>query len=77
MDFIVKLPKSRELMTGACYDNIFVIVDRLIKYAYFIPYKEGSIAKELAYYFLRVVVSNYGLPEELITDKDKLFTSYF
>ncbi|KAH8193500.1 hypothetical protein TruAng_012334 [Truncatella angustata] len=77
IDFIVKLPLSKEPMTGTEYDSILVITERLTKYAYFIPYKEASNAKELAYTILRVVISQHGLPDEFISDRDKLFTSKF
>jgi hypothetical protein len=43
-DFIVKLPKSKERLTGTCYDTILVINDRLTKMAYFVPYKGASDA---------------------------------
>ncbi|OAA34053.1 pol protein [Beauveria brongniartii RCEF 3172] len=77
MDFIVKLPKSKEPMTGAIYDSILVIVDKLTKYAYYIPYMESSDAKDLAYMFFKTVVAQHGLPTKLISDRDKLFTSNF
>ena len=38
MDFIVKLLELEELMTKVVYNSILVIVDRLTKFAYFIPY---------------------------------------
>ena len=38
MDFIVKLPESEEPMTKVVYDSILVMVDRLMKFAYFVPY---------------------------------------
>ena len=41
MDFIVKLPTSKEPGTGQVCDSILVIVDRLTKYAHFIPTKES------------------------------------
>ena len=77
LDFIVKLPLSREPLTKVLYDSILVVVCRLSKYAYFIPYKEASTAEELAYTFLRIIVSNHGMPQEIISDRDKLFTSNF
>ena len=40
MDFIIKLPKSKDLLIGQEYDSILVIVDRLIKYIIFILYLE-------------------------------------
>ncbi|KAK6224224.1 reverse transcriptase domain protein [Colletotrichum tabaci] len=77
LDFIVKLPKSREPLTKTWYDSILVIVDRLTKYAYFIPYLESSTAEDLAYTFLKYIISNHGLPKEIVSDRDKLFTSKF
>ena len=49
MDWIVKLPKSKELVTNVEYDLILVIVCRLTKYAYFLLYKEASTATDLSY----------------------------
>jgi hypothetical protein len=76
-DFIVKLPASKEPMTKATFDSIWVVTDRLTKYAYFVPYNESSDASDLAYAFLKIVVSQHGLPDEIISDRDKLFTSKF
>jgi hypothetical protein len=42
-----------------------------------ILYLESSTAKNLAYTFLKVVVANYKTPTEIISDKNKLFTSKF
>jgi hypothetical protein len=77
MDFITKLPKSKEPLTGTLYDSILVITDKLTKYAYFLPYKEESTAEDIAYTFIRVVISQHGVPKQLISDRDKLFTSKF
>ena len=77
LNFVVKLSKSKEPLMKAVYDLILVITDRLMKYRYFIPYKEASSAEKLAYMFLRVIAANHGLPEEIISDRDKLFTSKF
>ena len=77
LDFIVKLPPSKEPMTGVVYDSILVITDRLTKQGKFIPYKEGSTANDLSYAFARNIISQHGLPEEIISDRDKLFTSKF
>ena len=40
-------------------------------------YKESSTAEDMAYAFLRIVVANHGMPENIITDRDKLVTSKF
>lgn len=77
LDFIVKLPKSQEPLTKVAYDSILVIVDRFTKYSYFLPYLESSTAEDLSYTFLRTIVANHGVPEQLVSDRDKLFTSNF
>jgi transposase InsO family protein len=64
-------------MIEVIYDSILVIVDRLTKFGYIIPYKESSTAEDLAYIFLRIVASVYRVPIEIISDRDKLFTSKF
>ncbi|ERF69955.1 hypothetical protein EPUS_08766 [Endocarpon pusillum Z07020] len=51
--------------------------DRLTKYAYFIPYLESSTAEDMAHTFLQYVYANHGMPSEIISDRDKLFTSKF
>jgi len=76
-DFVVKLPPSREPTTQIHYDSILVITERLTKYAYMLPWKEKYTAEDLAYVFNRVIIANHGLPDEIISDRDKLFTSKF
>jgi hypothetical protein len=77
LDFIVKLPPSKEVFTGVTYNSILIVTDRLIKYAHFIPYKEDLTAEELVYIFNRNIIVNYGIPEEIISNRNKLFTSNF
>jgi hypothetical protein len=77
LDFITKLPPSKDLMTKVKYDSILVITDRLTKYAYFINYLESLNAEDLAYTFLCIIVANHRMLETIISDQDKLFTSKF
>jgi hypothetical protein len=77
LDFIIKLPPSKEALTEVIYDSILIVTDRLTKYAYFILYKEGSTAEELIYIFNRNIIINHGIPEEIISNRDKLFISNF
>jgi hypothetical protein len=77
LDFIVKLPPSKEVITGVVYDSILVVIDRLTKYAHFIFYKEGLTAEDLVYAFNRNVIANHGILEEIISNRDKLFISKF
>jgi hypothetical protein len=56
MDFIVKLSIFKELGIDQSYDFIFIATDRLIKYKYFIPYREDMLIEDLAYLFNRHVI---------------------
>jgi hypothetical protein len=62
---------------GVTYNLILVIINRLIKYAYFISYKEGLTIEELIYIFNKNIIANYGILKEIINNKDKLFISNF
>ncbi|SLM33715.1 reverse transcriptase domain protein [Lasallia pustulata] len=64
-------------MTQQYYDTILVVTDKLTKYGKFVPYLEGSSAKELAYAFYKYVVADHGLPTQIISDRDKLVVSKF
>jgi hypothetical protein len=77
LNFIVKLPPSKEILIGVIYDSILVVIDRLTKYAHFISYKKDLTAEELVYIFNRNVITNYGIPEEIINNRDKLFILKF
>ena len=77
LDFIIKLPTSKEPLTGTTYDSILVIIDTLTKYTYLESYKEASTAEDLAYIFNKIVIARHGIPDKIVLDRDKLFTSQF
>ncbi|GJV02712.1 putative reverse transcriptase domain-containing protein [Tanacetum coccineum] len=70
MDFITKLPKSSQ-----GYDTIWVIVDRLIKSAIFVPMRETDPIEKLARMYLKEVVTRHGIPILIICDRDPRFAS--
>ena len=71
MDFIVDLPKSKDL---TC---IMVVVDRLTKMAHFIPFRCLPTASIAADAFLTYIFRLHGLPESIISDRGSQFTSAF
>ena len=77
MNFIVKLPLSKDTITDIKYNSNLVVVDRLTKYAHFIPWEEKRNAKDLAKVILKEIIANHGIPQSIISDRDKLFTSKF
>jgi hypothetical protein len=56
MNFIIKLPVSKESGTDQFYDSIFIVTDRLTKYDYFILCRKDMLVEDLAYLFNRHVV---------------------
>jgi len=77
LNFIVKLSKSKKRVTKTTYDFILIVTNRLIKYEYFLSYKKATFAKNLTYTFLRMIVANHELSDEIISDRNKLFTLKF
>lgn len=71
MDLVVNLPLSEG------YNAVYVVVDRLTKHAQFIPTTTGISSEDFAYLFTKKVVSKFGLPESVITDRDPRWTSDF
>jgi hypothetical protein len=64
MDFIVKLPKSKDPVTRIEYDSILTVVERITKYRYFISFRESTDTPKTAHIVIRMIVANHGLPQE-------------
>ncbi|KAA0058926.1 reverse transcriptase [Cucumis melo var. makuwa] len=72
MNFLFGLP-----LTSSGHDGIWVIVDRLTKTARFIPIKATSTLDQLARLYVNKIVSQYGVPVSIVSDRDPRFTSKF
>nr|GFB38758.1 putative reverse transcriptase domain-containing protein [Tanacetum cinerariifolium] len=72
IDFVTMLPK-----TSSGQDVVWVIVDRLTKFAYFLPMKETDSMEKLTRQYLKEVVSTHGVPVLIISNRDSIFTSHF
>lgn len=71
MDFITGLPKVQGK------DCIYVVVDKLTKYAYFFPIAADYTASQVADVFFREIFRLHGLPKTIVSDRDRRFMSFF
>ncbi|GJW59302.1 putative reverse transcriptase domain-containing protein [Tanacetum coccineum] len=72
MDFVLGLPRT---LSG--YETIWVIVDRLTKWAYFLPMKKTDSMEKLTQLYLKEIVYRHGVPVSFISNKDSRFASGF
>jgi hypothetical protein len=71
MYFITGLPRAQGK------DFIFVVVDRLTKFAHFFPIATDFSATQVAELFFREVFRLHSLPKTIISDRDNRFMSTF
>ncbi|GJX70062.1 putative reverse transcriptase domain-containing protein [Tanacetum coccineum] len=72
MDFVTKFPR-----TSSGHDTIWVIIDRLTKFAHFLLMHEDYKMERLARLYLNEIVVRHGVPISIISDRDSRFTSRF
>jgi hypothetical protein len=56
MDFITKLLLLKDPLTRIYYNSIIVIINRLIKFSIYLPYREVIDTEIIAYIFYNKVV---------------------
>lgn len=71
MDFIEGLPSSNRMNT------IFVVIDKFTKYGHFVALSHPFTALNVAQAYMDSIYKLHGLPEVIISDRDKIFTSRF
>ena len=71
MDFIVGLPTSEGK------DSIFVVVDKLTKYAHFIRISSKAKVIQVADSYVKSIFKLHRFPKVIVSDRDPEFTSNF
>ncbi len=67
MDFVSSLPRTRR-----DHDSIWVIVDRLTKFAHFLAVTTIYSLSKLARLFVDEIVRLHGAPISILLDKNKI-----
>lgn len=71
MDLITGLPMSDG------FNAVWVAVDRLSKFALFVPTTTGLDTQGFASLFVKHVAARFGIPESIVTDRDPRWTHDF
>ncbi|MCI30016.1 transposon TF2-1 polyprotein, partial [Trifolium medium] len=71
MDFITNLPTTHNKSV------IWVVVDRLTKFAHFIALPTNFTAVSLAPVFISEIYRLHGAPKTIVSDRDRVFVSQF
>ncbi|KAJ2913330.1 hypothetical protein MD484_g7080, partial [Candolleomyces efflorescens] len=75
VDFVGPLPVSSN--RNASYDSLTVIICLLTGMVHLVPCRTDMTAKEMAELMFEEVYKHHGLPRDIVSDRDRLFTSVF
>ena len=76
-DFIIKLLKLKDPITGQEYDSIFIIIDKFTKWGYFITYIKEILVKDIAQVYIKEVFLRHRVLDKIILNKDIKFMLAF
>lgn len=74
-DFVGPLPESKNL--NGAFDMILIVIDHLTSMVHLIPTKQTYRARDIAEVFFDRVYKLHGMPRNIVSDRDTLFTSTF
>ena len=76
-DFIIKLLKLKDPITGQEYNSIFIIVNKFTKQGYFITYIKEVLVKNIVQVYIKKVFTKYRVLNKIILNKDIRFILVF
>lgn len=75
IDFVGPLPESKTL--SGVFDMILVVIDHLTSMVHLAATKQTYRAKDIAEVMFHLVYKLHGMPTNIVSDRDTLFTSMF
>ena len=76
-DFIVKLLKLKDPIIRQEYNSIFIIIDKFIKWEYFIIYIKEILVKNIAQTYIKKVFLRHKVLTKIILNRDTRFILAF
>jgi hypothetical protein len=75
VDFVSPLPESSNL--NGTFDMIMLVICHLTSLVHLIPTKQTYHAKDVAEVMFDRIYKHHGMPKNIVSDRDTLFTSTF
>lgn len=75
VDFVGPLPQNKN--RHGAFDQVMVVIDHLTSMVHLIPVRTTYRARQIAEVFYESIYRLHGLPERIVSDRDKIFTSTF
>ena len=72
MDSVTHLPRTQQR-----HDTVWVIVDRLTKWAHFLAVRMTFALERFCRLYIREIVRLHGVPVSIVSDRDPRFTTHF
>ena len=73
----MKLLKLKDPITEQEYNSIFIIIDKFIKWGYFIVYIKKILVKDIAQVYIKEVFLQYRVLNKIILNRDTRFILAF
>ena len=73
----MKLLKLKDPITRQEYDSIFIIINKFIKWGYFIAYIKEILVKDIAQVYIKEVFLKYRVLDKIILNRDTRFILAF
>ena len=76
-DFVVKLLKLKDPVIGQKYNIIFIIINKFIKWGYFVVYTEEILIKNIIQIYIKEVFIRYKVLDKIILNRNIKFIVIF
>ena len=67
----------KDPIIGQEYNMIFIIIDKFIKWGYFVAYTKEILVEDVAQIYIKEVFARHGVPIKIISDRDIRFIATF